>query len=416
MNNQGVEESDKNSTPKNDLNNSCYEKSLSQLIHWTKSQDYSGWDPYDGLSGEFAVKFKKNLPISSMFLQLNLYSPVNIRKILGTPKNRSNKGIALIARAYLILYDITQREEFRVEATKLLEHLENNSVKYKGNIAWHGNKFDYVSVGHISDPTIPTVVGTTEAIKTFLKAYESLGDHHYIEVVESSLTFIEKELLSQKNGYKYVKYYPSEDNKLVVNVSALTLETFSKYLQEHPREDLLQICRELSHTITKLQAADGRWPYSYYFKNRFFYNQTDYHQGFILDGLTSYLSIADKERRKTMLEAIEKGASFYRHRQFTDDGYSYYRFPIKYPIDIHNQAQGIITFTKLAQIQEKYRGFPERILSWTIKNMQSGEGYFFTHRWPILVNQIPYMRWGQAWMMLSMATYLSYTIRNRETK
>jgi rhamnogalacturonyl hydrolase YesR len=380
------------------------EKKLNSLIQWIIKEDYSGWDPYDGLNGNFAVKFKKNLLLSSIFLQVNLYSPVNLRKLLGTKKMRGNKSIALIARAYLILYQKYSLDKYREEAKKLLDYLEKNSVIYNGRFSWHGSKFDYVSFGHVSVPSVPTVVGTTEAVKTLCKAYEVFHDPHYLSVAESAIDFMVNELLSQKSGISYMKYYPSEDNKLVVNVSALSLETFSTYLKFRPSSSLIHISNELVKTITKLQAKDGRWPYSYYFKNKFFYNQIDYHQGFILDGLTSFLPYTENESIK---ETIHKGAAFYRTRQFTDEGVSAYRLPIKYPIDIHNQAQGIITFTHLSQLEKKYGAFSNTILTWTLEKMQSPYGYFYSHRWPFFVNNIPYMRWSQAWMMLSIATYLS---------
>ena len=383
------------------------ETSLSRLIQWMINEDYTGWDPYDGLSGEFAVHFKKNLLLSSIFLQFNLYSPINIRSLLGTPKMRSNKSIALIARAYLILYKIYHIDKYKEEAIKLLDYLEKNAVTFHENIAWHGNKFDYVSIGHSSTPSIPTVVGTTEAVKTYLKAYETLGDPHYMSIAESAINFLLTELLTQKNGYQYMKYYPSENNKMVVNVSALSLETFSIYLKNRQSKKIKNICEELVKTISKLQARDGRWPYSYYFKQKIFYNQADYHQGFILDGLMAFLPFTDENQKQLTQETIKKGAQFYRHNQFTDNGSANYRLPLKYPIDIHNQAQGIITFTNLSQLNQAYGPFSETILSWTLKNMQSSEGYFYAHRWPLFVNHIPYMRWSQAWMMLAIATFIS---------
>jgi len=35
--------------------------------------------------------------------------------------------------------------------------------------------------------------------------------------------------------------------------------------------------------------------------------------------------------------------------------------------------------------------------------MQSEDGYFYAHRWAFIVNKIPYMRWGQAWMVYALS-------------
>jgi len=48
----------------------------------------------------------------------------------------------------------------------------------------------------------------------------------------------------------------------------------------------------------------------------------------------------------------------------------------------------------------------EKIAKWTIENMQDEIGYFYYQKWPFLTNKIPYMRWGQAWMMYALATLL----------
>ena len=80
--------------------------------------------------------------------------------------------------------------------------------------------------------------------------------------------------------------------------------------------------------------------------------------------------------------------------------------PKKYPIDIHNQAQGIITFSKLSEFDDKYGNFAETILKWTINNMQDKKGYYYYRKYKHFTNKISYMRWGQAWMLLAFAEYL----------
>ncbi len=80
--------------------------------------------------------------------------------------------------------------------------------------------------------------------------------------------------------------------------------------------------------------------------------------------------------------------------------------PLIWPVDIHNQAQGIITFAKLSKIRSEYLNFSKVIASWTIKNMQDKKGYFYYQKWPFFTNKIPYIRWSQSWMMFALATLL----------
>ena len=55
---------------------------------------------------------------------------------------------------------------------------------------------------------------------------------------------------------------------------------------------------------------------------------------------------------------------------------SKWRLPKIYPVDIHNQSQGIITFSKLRSYHPSYFNFAKTIKEWTIENMQDKTGYF----------------------------------------
>ena len=161
--------------------------------------------------------------------------------------------------------------------------------------------------------------------------------------------------------------------------------------------------------LLKHQRVDGVWPYALYFNSGRYYWQVDYHQGFIIDGVAAFLSYVEDDIRDIAEKSLKKGIKFYLSRQFTPKGISYYRYPLEYPIDIHNQAQGIIMFSKLYRY---FKGkvfliFAEKIASWTIRNMQDPSGYFYAHKWPGFVNRIPYMRWAQAWMMLALSNLLN---------
>jgi len=153
------------------------------------------------------------------------------------------------------------------------------------------------------------------------------------------------------------------------------------------------------------QKKDGSWAYSMDLENRKEREQVDFHQGFILDSIYDFIRYICPEDKKYE-KALLKGTEFYMNKQFDKIGRSKWRLPWQWPIDIHNQAQGIITFSKIydALQEKKYLEFAKKIALWTIDNMQDEEGYFYYQKWPLFTNKIPYMRWGQAWMMLALAT------------
>jgi len=385
--------------------------SFNSLYSWVKRERYLGWDPYDGLSGEISRKFADKKLLNIVMIQLNLYSPINLRPILKIEKNRANKSSALFSRAYLHMYKTTKDSNFKIEAGRLLKELANkNLLKGKKQFACSSYYFEYIAPKHRLAPEIPDIICITEAIKSFTLAYETLKKKRYLVNSKRAVTTLIDELLcdDNKQGVVYFKYTPYEEDRIVFDVSALALDSISKFLRHSPDKELIGIGSEVLSSLLKYQANNGTWPFSYYIPKNSYYWQIDYHQGFIIDGLVSFLPYVQKRLRQRTLRAIKLAVEFYRHKQFNPDGWSYYRYPIKYPINIHNQAQGVITFTKLyhAFNTPKHLDFARKIATWTIKNMQDPTGYFYSHLWPGLTNKIPYMRWAQAWMMLALAILL----------
>lgn len=381
--------------------------SINRLFTWVKKEEYKGWDPYDALSGDIPKCIAKSDLLKFLLIQFNLYSPVNFRPTFGINKNISNKSIALFIQAYFNLFELTGLEEFKQEALYLLEYLEYKSLEGYTGYCWSSYYYEFIGVKHVLEPSVPDIVGTTSAINAFLLAYELTNKEKYIEVSGSAIRFLISELLEVDEYGTHFKYTPNEKEKIVFNVSALALSSLSKFLMCIEKKDIINIVNTTAIFLIKYQMENGAWPYSLYKGKGYFYKQIDYHQGFILDGLFSAVPFLTEENKCNTLIAIEKGVQFYKAKQFTKDGFCYYRYPIKYPIDIHNQAQGIITFSKLNELDNNYLDFARTILGWTINNMRSKEGYFYTHKWPFsITNKIPHMRWGQAWMMLAMAILL----------
>ena len=85
-----------------------------RLFYWIKKEGYSGWDPYDGMM----IKSINNKFMKFLFMQANLYSPFNLRDALHISKGISNKSIAILARSYILLDNITGDGEFKKESDK----------------------------------------------------------------------------------------------------------------------------------------------------------------------------------------------------------------------------------------------------------------------------------------------------------
>ena len=101
---------------------------------------------------------------------------------------------------------------------------------------------------------------------------------------------------------------------------------------------------------------------------------------------------------------IKDGLEYYLNTFFTKEGISKYYNNKTHPIDIHAPAQLIITLSKLDLLVENIE-LVDRVLNWTIKNMQSNKGYFYYQKNSVLTSRVPYVRWAQSWMFYAFSYY-----------
>ena len=163
---------------------------------------------------------------------------------------------------------------------------------------------------------------------------------------------------------------------------------------------LKDYCNELVDLVVARQKHDGKWTYSENIKTGIERNQIDFHQGYILESISEIQELINFKNAQ-WVTALKVGTEFYFKNQFFKNGRSLWRLPKEYPVDIHNQSQGIITFTKLQRFNRKYLEFANIILNWTVNNMQDNDGHFYYKNYKYFIDKTSYMRWGQAWMFLA---------------
>ncbi|MEM9052228.1 MAG: hypothetical protein AAGC47_09275, partial [Bacteroidota bacterium] len=134
----------------------------------------------------------------------------------------------------------------------------------------------------------------------------------------------------------------------------------------------------------------------------------DFHQGFVLD---SILSIATSLNYfpASVEKALHSGMEFYRDEQFTSQGRALWRLPGNFPADIHHQAQGVITATKLFSFSGNRRAedLAKSVLFYTLENFKDRSGYFYYRKHKNVTDRTSYMRWGNAWMHLVLSEVLN---------
>ena len=385
--------------------------SLKVLEGYVRDNDFSGYDPYDALNSKILLKIN-NKTLRVFSTQFFVYSPINFRPFFNIKPDKNPKAIGLFLSSYCRLYKsgLINKKDFDDITSKLIDYLlKNNSKGYNG-YCW-GFNFNWQDISRFAERWLPTIVVTSYIGNSFLDMYEITEEEKYLKIANRTCRFILDDLNITKSQKGICFSYTPIDKHIVHNANCLGAAFLSRMYSITHEKKLLEYSRKAFDFSLSYQKDDGSWDYSIDPVTHKGRNQMDFHQGFILDSLLDFIEYGG-ENDKKYKQSLMKGSEFYIDKQFEDFGRSKWRLPWRYPVDIHHQAQGIITLCKLysALENEKYLEFVEKIVKWTIVNMQNEIGYFYYQKWPFLTNKIPYMRWGQAWMILALSNY-SYLIK-----
>lgn len=380
------------------------ENKLKKLIRWCENEDFKGYDPYDTLNSSFNFKIfgKWGPPVA---IQVQKRNPVNIRPLLGIKKGHNPKAMGLFLKAYSLLYKKTGEKKYLEKADWLFNWLNTNySEGYSGK-CW-GYNFDWASPGSYLPAYTPSVVVTSFVVDGIFEYYKITNNGQAKQTLKSASNYIINDIpvtaLSEGISFSYTHL----SKGCCYNASLLAAEVLAKtdFLNQ-TNIHTEKINKAIDFVLSK-QKPGGEWWYSYNPENDSERKQIDFHQGFVLVSLHNLNKLLNNQREDVDI-AIQKGLEFYKTSQFFVNGQSLWRLPKKWPVDIHNQAQGIITFSSLGEYDASYIQFAKTITNWTIKNMQSGKGYFYYRKTPFFMNKIPFIRWSQAWMFLALATIYS---------
>ena len=372
---------------------------LDKLEDYITNQDYFGYDPYDALNSPRLHGLQSKimrLALTVLFRR----SPVNLRNLLGVEKGRNPKAIGLFLSGYSNLIAMGTPGS-REKADELFTWLASNySQGYSGH-CW-GYDFPWQNRDRLLPPGIPTVVNTAYIGHGMLDYHEATGNREALTHARSACEFILRDLNITETDHGICFSYTPLERNIVHNANVLGASLLAR-VYSHTKENELQemATRSIDFTLHH-QHDDGRWDYLIDPETGRTKDQTDWHQGFILDSFRWYIEGVRPDDGK-YLEGLRKGLKFYA-AQFTPEGQGYWRYPRLWPVNIHNQAQGLVTFSRLEPYVEGSRNHAETIAKWAIEHLRSPQGYFYYQKHRFLTNRIPYMRWSQAWMFYALST------------
>ena len=229
-----------------------------------------------------------------------------------------------------------------------------------------------------------------------------------MEEAISSKNFLLNDLnRTYKENGNFVFSYSPFDNTSVFNASLLGARLLSRLYHHTAEEELITVAKKAVAYCCDHQNCDGSWFYSTLPFHQWIDN---FHTGFNLECISEYARYSGDF---SFQSNFDRGLKYYVNTFFDNEGRSKYYNNSLYPIDIHAPSQLIITLAKSNQF-ENHRALIDRVMKWTIKNMQSSKGYFYFQKRKYYTNKIPYMRWSQAWIFYALAYYIKATYKDIE--
>lgn len=385
------------------------------LLQYIENENYLGYDPYDFYLSPIA----KYLPKSILFLHLQKVSPINMRPILGIKKGMVTKVYALLIDSYLNLYQLENNKAYVYKALLIYKNMMNATiVNSETEIGW-GRNYPFKTGGEIHDNKKPLVYLNSRLGQSMINLYDITKDTSILVDLKKVIrNLLKTGRVLKRDGYTFIGYSPDKNTRLTFNVSMVAVELMMKYLDRAgdwecviDGNNIEEICYDIIRTMIHYQEPDGAWTYGYSAKGQLF-SQKDFHQGFVADSLHNVLNlIKDPKLKEEATKAYKKGYEYLKNNQINDKGEFYWRFPKKYPLDIHNHAQGIISLSinENDNNNQKLNILIDQVFNsfWNKRKKR-----FYYQKWQFFTNKISYMRWCNSWMLFALTTYLRHSKEN----
>lgn len=380
------------------------QESTEKLIQFIEKEKFKGYDPYDLLNSAIPFHYFGRM-VQAIVVQVGKLMPFNLRPFLFIKKEQNPKGLGLLLSAYCILYKNTKKKKYLDIAGQLYDTLKKCRSNGYDEYCW-GYNFVWANPNDIHPKYMPSSVVTSFVCQGIFEYYKICGSEEAAKIIISASEYILKYLKQTKTDHGICISYTEEKQNCCYNASLLSGELLSMHYAISKNDNLRNLIKKIVSFVLAHQHNDGHWNYSIDLPSNKERQQIDFHQGFVLCSLYRICQNLN-EFPFEVENALTKGLQYYCFNQFSENGRSLWRVPKLFPVDIHNQAQGIITFCLLSEKDEKKKEFAQKIAQWTIKHMQSSKGYFYYRIYRFYTIRTPFMRWSQAWMLLAYSYLLN---------
>jgi hypothetical protein len=320
---------------------------------------------------------------------------VNLRGVAGTPKEQHTKAIALCVSAYARLAREPGGDRFRAGLPGLVGLLETKAVPRGDASAWAYEFHMQTRWGEYRAGK-PNAVATAFAGHALMDAMDLDGNPSREELARRGVAYACRELVIEKNGERFFAYYEGKDTP--IHNASVMLAALAGRCSDPDSEERRVAADAIAYTISR-QRPDGSWPYG---EGKRLGWVDGFHTAYVLESLRQWYELTGDESAR---RALDRGLDLYLVALVDPDGAARATLRNRYPIDIHAVATAISALALLESYDE--RAFPTatRVLGWTLASLQRADGRFAFQQHRTWRNPTPYIRWGDAHMLLALATY-----------
>lgn len=398
-------------------------KSIFQIINdclkKIEEDNYKGYDPADFMATK--LKLLKRMPpgckrISTL---VNEYSPLNLRKLLRIEKKTNTTAMVILGEVYLLQYKLTKKYEILKKIDFIVEWLLQNAVVIDGTLGFN-RVIEYQSnIGlHASSSTLTFI--NAIAGKLFYDLYLQFNRSKYLKVLQNICNHLVYKTNRISDSEGVCLSYRNNGNDAILNASILAGKVLNKAAKIFGNDEYLYLSLEILKDTLAKQNKDGSWYYSHI--NGYAYKkQIDFHQTYILDGIRGYENINQNSLLKERDLKYEKGVDFYINKMFNNKMQPYWRYNIKYPIDIHNLSHALYFFSKYSDDMKIYCSDYEIKLDKILKLMindfyDKKDNYFYYQDYFGIKIKHNFLRWNNVWSLLALSQYLLINNKNNLLK
>ena len=357
---------------------------------------FSGWDPYDALSSRAVRAVARGRMGRLIAVQGLKRSPVNLRPLLGVPRRRHTKALALLVSGRVLLEGSLGDDRSSAVAAPLARELAARAIRRDDGVGF-AYDFDVQTRWGYYRAGTPNAVVTSFAAHALLDGDALLGGSGE-DLARSTLDYASARLLraGDRDG-RYYAYF--EGSSVPIHNASLLVASVAARCVARDSTQGQEAELAVRYTLDR-QRPDGSWPYGEHPQLGWI---DGYHTAYVLEALWRWNRETGDEE---VLPALERGLRFYLDHLVDADGAARATATSRFPIDIHSASSGIRMLSLLAAFDA--RAFPtaRRMLEWTLAHMRRRDGRFAFQRTRFYRTSIPYLRWSDAHMLLALATYL----------